>query len=152
MSTAVELPSSYAARPFDRQPSPVLMTPRRWLRPTVAMRSLAFIEVRASINVHIVRLGGYDIVPAQAGLSFEPSSVKVEVTGADATAPSIVRKPSSRQKNVTRFSLFRRREKRGKRKTRALLVMRGAEYGRACGPDHGPSPAVQWFRRVLSYR
>jgi len=121
---------------------PVPTTPRRWLRPTVAMRSLAFIEVRASINVHIVRLGGYDIVPAQAGLSFEPSSVKVEVAGADATAPSIVRKPSSRQKNVTRFSLFRRREKRGKRKTRALLDMRGAEHGGACGPDHGPSPAV----------
>jgi len=69
-----------------------------------------------------LRLGGYDIVTAQAGLSSEPSSVKVEVAGADATAPSIVRKPSSRQKNVTRFSLFRRRRKGAKERQGSSLI------------------------------
>ena len=48
-----------------------------------------------------LRLGGNDIVTAQAGLSSEPSSMKVEVAGADATAPSIVRKPSSRADRST---------------------------------------------------
>ena len=48
-----------------------------------------------------LRLGGHDIVTAQAGLSSEPSSMKVEVAGADATAPSIVRKPSSRADRST---------------------------------------------------
>lgn len=37
--------------------------------------------------------GVYDIVPAQAGFTFEPTSVEVGVLGADATAPSITRKP-----------------------------------------------------------
>jgi len=37
--------------------------------------------------------GRYDIEPTQAGFSFTPSSVTVEVAGADATAPSITRNP-----------------------------------------------------------
>jgi hypothetical protein len=38
--------------------------------------------------------GTYDIVPAnQAGFTFTPSSVKVEIAGADARAPSMTRTP-----------------------------------------------------------
>jgi len=37
--------------------------------------------------------GTYDIMPKQAGFTFVPSSVKVEIAGADAAAPSMTRNP-----------------------------------------------------------